>query len=564
MKSPHSANMSSFPGDKLTLDDIKALEQLESADSLGLDDLSFGLLPSSDLDNPKVCDPAYNPVAGPVISSKAVELAGAPVHNAPGNKSHSGAQLPTQVYSAGAELHCLPQETLTPEEISLWDLGQVQKEATLKLEEDPVLKLFSTKDNLGTPITCQISNSNPQTSEFIPCDPISKASLLQGPVLEGVLETAAPQPEVSKRQHSAKKVSTGSGLDPKKEAQRRYRARSRQKAQEARAQLELNFKQAKDEIEALKLEQETLKSRHSVLQGMIDYKDSLIASVRTTLENFTTASSTIYSFAGELQNVIWNRVINASDEQIIAISKCDATIRSINRVFFNMLTKAMIEWGQASSPANRACSERKLGFILGVRLRGTNFMWDKNPLRVSRVMHAPPVDPDCLAKFAQAKASCLANEDLMAAAALTEEQKVALTRYWNEYLDKYNDSRGVWEKSAEKLDKSIVTTQNGGCNGEVVGNLTQSANGYLSAAEIVAELDGFTSGELLARAGLILGAWNVLRPLQQAILMFDITPKIDIVAIYKTLLRLDTGNGGGGDHSLEQCKQTAPSTLCQC
>jgi hypothetical protein len=544
--------MSYFPGDKLPLDDIKALEQLESANSLGLDGILFDDLPSIDLD---VCEPAYYPVAGPVISSKAVKLAGAPLHNGPGIKSHSGSQLLFHDYTRGAGLHSFPQETLTPEEINLLDQVH-QCEAALGPEEDPVLKLVPTKHSLGTPVACQASNASPQT--FIACDPISSTSLLQG---QDVSTTAAPQPQGSKRRRTAGHLSGGRASDRKREAQRRYIARNRQKAKELQAQVERNLKQAKTEMEALKLEQQTLHCQNSVLHSMIDYKDSLIASVRNALQNFTTATSTIYSIVGEFQSVIWNNLVNVSDDEIIAMSKSDDTIRSANRVFFSMLTNTMIEWGNASSPANEARSERKLGFILGVRRRMTNFTWKKDPLRVARVMHAPPVDPDCLAEFARAKASYLANDDLMEAAALTEEQKVALTKYWKIYLNKHNNSRNILKKSANKLDKSIAATNNG--DGDVVGNLTQSANGFLSAAETVADLDGFTSGELIARAELMLGAWDVLRPLQQAILMFDeITPNTDIVAVYKTLLKLDTSNGSGGEHSLEQCKQTAPPTLC--
>jgi len=256
---------------------------------------------------------------------------------------------------------------------------------------------------------------------------------------------------------------------------------------------------------------------------------------------------------GEFHNVVLDNLNNASDDQVVALVKSETGLRTAHRAAFIVVTNSLIECGQASSHADRARCERKLGFILGLRHRKVRVMWKKDPLRVAKLMHAPPVDQDVLVNLVEAKASYLTNEDLMTAAALTEEQKIALTEHWNEYLNKHEDSRNHLEISAIKLNKSIAAAKNYGF--DMVGNLAQSTHGFLSAAETVAVLERFTNGELIARAKLILGAWDVLRPLQHVVLLFDTLPGIDIVAIYKSLLRLDTGSGGGGEYSLEIAKK---------
>jgi hypothetical protein len=372
------------------------------------------------------------------------------------------------------------------------------------------------------------------------------------------LPSAPTQP---KKQRSSKSTvaTAATNKESKKEAQRRYREKNRQKQQQQKLELETSLAKAHEEMEVLMREQEQLYSEYTVLQGMIDYKNSMLASARNALGNFSAAGSIIYSVACEIQHALWNKLTNASDDQIVAYSKSETALRSLNRVFFNLVTSTLNEWGRATTPASRDHIERKLGCYLAVRHRAVQKTWATDPLRVSRVMHNPPVDDDSLINLATAKSS-LPRDALANAIALTEDQKIALSRYWKEYLEKYNTSRSVLPKSVNTLEESVASTQK-----TTTSNLHAAAAGFDSAAEAVAALDGFTKQELISRAELILGAWSVLRPLQHTVILFDITTKIDIVGIYKKLLRLDSNlidSSGTEDHFVGQHIKM-PATLFQ-
>ncbi|KAL4515412.1 hypothetical protein Ndes2437B_g06853 [Nannochloris sp. 'desiccata'] len=138
-------------------------------------------------------------------------------------------------------------------------------------------------------------------------------------------------------------------------------------------------------------------------------------------------------------------------------------------------------------------------------------------------------------------------------------------KHWELYLDRHNNLKSAAREGAESLEKSIATTQSGARPGDPVGSLSSGAQGFQKAAESVAALEKLSNTELLAQAQLILGAWSVLRPLQQAILMFDVTPQIDIVTIYKKLLSLEQRECvQGRGRYINESKNTVSATLCQC
>ncbi|KAL4514748.1 hypothetical protein Ndes2526B_g03922 [Nannochloris sp. 'desiccata'] len=429
------------------------------------------------------------------------------------------------------------------------------------LAEGPSAPQIAKQSSVNPPIkSCSVAAGN---SSFA-----KGAEVKEEPMKEEETNTTTSadekttQPQSSRTQRSSN-LSAEDKAAAKREAQRLYRARSREKARNAREQLETALGEAQAEMEALRKEQENLRSEHTVLQAMREYKDSLIASARSALGNFTATSSVIYSFFGELQTVVWKNLITASEDQIDIISRSDSTLRAANRVFLNLLSSTVLEWGSAS-PEKRHGIERKLGLILSVRHRAVNSTWQKYPLRVARKLQYPPVDEDCLVKFANAK-SCIAGQELLAAAALTDDQKLALMKHWELYLDRHNNLKSAAREGAESLEKSIATTQSGARPGDPVGSLSSGAQGFQKAAESVAALEKLSNTELLAQAQLILGAWSVLRPLQQAILMFDVTPQIDIVTIYKKLLSLEQGECvQGRGRYINESKNTVSATLCQC
>jgi hypothetical protein len=533
------------------------LEHLGCADSSIVDDLLGDLQPPSGVCQAAACAPVSFPMAGHLLNHNGVvELSDTPRQEAPPFKFQAEFQLPSQAYPTEAGLHsCISEEKLTLEEIQ-----------TLAEFNAPPLKVEDSL--LYTFVPLGVAPTTAQLSE-VSGDAVITSGSASDPAMGshiGDNAKATPSPQCDMIQNSKQQGTSNQSnrdlVDAKREAQRRYRVRSRQKAQDKREQLENSVRQAQAELEALNLEQASLHTQNTVLQSMVEYKESLLASARNAIGKFTAASSTVYSFLGELQTVMWNNLVKASDDQIMAISKSEATILSLNRVFFKLLSISIIEWGSAS-PAERPQIERNLGFILGVRYRAVSHAWKKNPLPTSRTLHCPPVDPSNLADFARAK-SCVKEQELVAAAALTEDQKVALMKYWNDYLDKYNTARKILGKSAVNLEESIALAQTGAVNNEPVGSMSGAANAFVSVAETIAELEYFNSEELIARAHLTMGAWSILRPLQQVVLLFDVTPQIDIVKIYKTLLKLDYNieHSKSAKHTLEAYRKAA--LLCQC
>jgi hypothetical protein len=556
--------MSSFPGEKLTMDEIQALEQL-GGDSFGVDDLLYGIQPSTNGHDPLDGQLPTFPVAGPPGFDShlgVVEIPAGLQQTAPQRKSHDGFQLPIHAYSNAAGLYPFSEDKLTIEQMQ--KLHQNTANAGAVKVEDPMLGLGPIINTIIASAPCEVSHEIPHSSEILSHVPTGADGC------GGSSEEDVKPPSGDTNQRLIPEQSTGVVSDPRKEAQRRYRERSRLKQKALREKLAEDVKKAEQEIEALKLEQQNLYTEHTVLQAMIDYKNSVLASAHNAFGNFKAASSTVYSVFGAVQTAVWNKLVSASDEQVRTISKSLPTMKSLNRVFFNMLSSIILDWGSAT-PEKRDQIERKLGRILAVRTSATKIGWAHDPLHTARVMHNPPVDEDMLANFTNAKA-CLREEDLLAAAVLTDDQKVALTSYYNAYLDKYNAARSGLGGTVSKLEKSVTVTETGARSGEPIGNLTLGAQGFMSAALCAAELEQLTNEELLARGEMILGAWSVLRPVQLAIIMFESPSQrtIDVVAIYKNLLKLDEDSTDAVHRQQQQHQQQlqlqskqAAAQLCQ-
>lgn len=118
--------------------------------------------------------------------------------------------------------------------------------------------------------------------------------------------------------------------DNKRTARRVYRERYRQKAKETKSQIETSLKQAEEELAALKIEQDHLCSQQSVLQAMLEYKNSLVTRAHSALGSFTSMSSTVSSFFEDLQFAGWNTFLQATDDQINAASLSDGIIWYMN------------------------------------------------------------------------------------------------------------------------------------------------------------------------------------------------------------------------------------------
>jgi hypothetical protein len=357
------------------------------------------------------------------------------------------------------------------------------------------------------------------------------------------------------------------------ESRRRYRERAKIKAIETKA----NYEKAVEELARLKHEQVQLQNENSVLESMCKYSEAVINLIRNAASSISTiaadsawqirtaAQTSLMAAYGDLADTIWSKFLRPTDAQLRTMVKLGNFTPVHQTIFLDRLCNAIKEW-QTSSPAGREVIERKLFYTFDTRARLCRILIEEKPefirnlfstakgLRLEAQRHWAVLQQNQL----------LNNEDLIAASALTEGQRIALHRHWKIYLAHIQKTKGAVKKGALELDANLQAVKQGALPNEPVGSLSEIAKSQLALHRTVSSLEEFSMEEMIARVNLGLGCVSVLRPIQQAYLTILAIPSCDmlngITTIYKSLLKLEGAafdvkhdyeieNGTGGDHS---------------
>jgi hypothetical protein len=348
------------------------------------------------------------------------------------------------------------------------------------------------------------------------------------------------------------------------ESRKRYRERIKKEAMETQEK----FERVAGEIARLKLEQEQLHCENTVLEIMCRYSESAVNLIRNAAASISTlatdsawhlkgaAHASMMAIYGELTDTVWEKLLRPSDEQLLKLAKQQGVLSTNRETFVDRLWNVIAEWNSAS-PAAREIIERKIHYAFETRGRVVRLLLREHPnmivsaIRFSRTenenqplsigglgsIHSDP-------RTAVVKRDALFNsEDIIRATLLTEEQRIALLRYWKIYVTHFKKSKGIVEDSTATIDNSMRATKTGALAHEPVGSLYKIATSHIQLQQTSTSLEELSQDEIFARVHLALGCLSVLRPLQLAYFVLMSIPNLDmicdIVTVYKSLLRME-------------------------